>query len=101
MEVSLEVNVEKTKYTFLSRYQNIGQNPDINTAKKSLEKKPLKYLGKTVTNQNFIQRKKRLNSGNAFTIRFRTFSHLLCFQKFKNYIIQDYSFALVLHGCET
>jgi hypothetical protein len=28
-EVSLEINVEKTKYMLLSRHQNVGQNRDI------------------------------------------------------------------------
>jgi hypothetical protein len=28
-EVGLEINVEKTKYMFLSRHQNVGQNWDI------------------------------------------------------------------------
>jgi hypothetical protein len=31
-EVSLEINVEKTKYTLLSHHQNAGQNQDIKTA---------------------------------------------------------------------
>jgi hypothetical protein len=28
-EVGLEINVEKTKYMFISRHQNAGQNHDI------------------------------------------------------------------------
>jgi hypothetical protein len=31
-EVGLEINVEKTKYMFLSRHQNLGQNQDIKIA---------------------------------------------------------------------
>jgi hypothetical protein len=52
----------------LSRYQNAGQNLDINIANRSLENvAKFKYLGKTVTNQNLIQEeiRRRLNSGNA------------------------------------
>jgi hypothetical protein len=52
----------------LSRHQNVGQNRDINIAKRSFENmSQFKYLGPTVRNQNLIQGeiKKRLNSGNA------------------------------------
>jgi hypothetical protein len=54
-EVGLEVNVDKTKYMLLSRHQNVGQNRDIKIANRSLENvSQFKYLGTTVTNQNFI-----------------------------------------------
>jgi hypothetical protein len=67
-EVGLKINVEKTKYMLPSRHQNVGQNRDLKIAKRSFEKvSQFKYLGMTVTNQNFIQKeiKRRLNSGNA------------------------------------
>jgi hypothetical protein len=67
-EVGLEINVEKTKYMLLSRHQNIGQNRDIKISSRSFENmSQFKYLGTTVTNQNFIQEKmkRRLNSVNA------------------------------------
>jgi hypothetical protein len=67
-EVGLEVNTEKTKYMFLSRRQNVGQNYDIKIENRSFENvAQLKYLGTTVTNENLIQEeiKRRLNSGNA------------------------------------
>jgi hypothetical protein len=67
-EVGLEVNAEKTKYMLLSRQQNARQNQDIRIANRSLINVPeFKYLGTTVTNQKFIQKKikRRLNSGNA------------------------------------
>jgi biotin operon repressor len=52
-EVGLEINVEKTKYTLLSRQQDVGQNRDINIANRSFENvSQFKYLGTTVTNQN-------------------------------------------------
>jgi ribosomal protein S2 len=66
--VGLEINVEKTKYTLLSCQQNIGQNRDKKIANRSFENvSQFRYLGTTVTNQNFIQKgiKRRLNSGNA------------------------------------
>jgi hypothetical protein len=67
-EVGLKVNTEKTKYTLLSRHRNAGQNRDINIANISCKKVAhVKYLGKTVTNQNSVEEKikRRLNSGNA------------------------------------
>jgi hypothetical protein len=55
-EVGLEINVEKTKYMFLSRHQNAGQNRDIKIANRSFENvSQFKYLGTTVTNKNSIQ----------------------------------------------
>jgi hypothetical protein len=51
-EVGLEVNAEKTKYMFLSRRQNAGQNRDVKITNRSLESvAQFKYLGTTVTNQ--------------------------------------------------
>jgi hypothetical protein len=55
-EVGLEINVEKTKYMFLSLHQNVGQNRDIEIANRSFENvSQNKYLGTTVTHQNLIQ----------------------------------------------
>jgi ribosomal protein S2 len=67
-EVGLEVNTGKTKYMFLSRHQNAGQNHDIKIANKCFENvTKFRYLGTTITNENLIQEeiKSRLNSGNA------------------------------------
>jgi hypothetical protein len=67
-EVGLEVNVEKTKYMLVSRYQNAGQTREIEIGNRSFENmSQFKYLGTTVTNQSFIQEeiKRKLNSGNA------------------------------------
>jgi ABC-type siderophore export system fused ATPase/permease subunit len=36
-EVGLEVNTEKSKYMFLSRHQEVGQNHDIKTANRCSE----------------------------------------------------------------
>jgi hypothetical protein len=55
-EVGLEVNVEKTKYMLVSRDQNAGQNREIQIGNRTFETmSQFKYLGTTVTNQNFIK----------------------------------------------
>jgi hypothetical protein len=36
-EVGLEIYIEKTKYTLLSRQQNVGQNRDMKMANRSFE----------------------------------------------------------------
>jgi hypothetical protein len=67
-EVGLEVNVEKTKYMLVSRYQNADQNRDIKIGNRSFENvSQFRYLGTTITNENLIHEeiKRRLNSGNA------------------------------------
>jgi hypothetical protein len=56
IEVGPEVNVEKTKYMFLSRHQHSRQNHDMKIANRSFENAAqFKYLGTTVTKQNLIQ----------------------------------------------
>jgi hypothetical protein len=52
-EIGLEVNSEKTKYMLLSSHQNSWQNRDTEVTNTSLKNVVnLKYLGKTVANQN-------------------------------------------------
>jgi hypothetical protein len=54
-EVGLEVNVEKTRYMLVSRDQNARQNREIKIGNRSFENvSQFKYLGMTVTNQNFV-----------------------------------------------
>jgi hypothetical protein len=68
MEISLELNAEKTKYMLLSRHQNAGQNHGIKVPNRSFENvAQFRYLGTKVTDQNLIQEeiKKKLNSGIA------------------------------------
>jgi hypothetical protein len=51
-EIGLEVNIEKTKYMVVSRYQNVGQNHGSLIYNKSFENMTrLKHLGTTVTNK--------------------------------------------------
>jgi hypothetical protein len=83
-EAGLEINVEKTKYMLISRNQNAGQYRDIEIANISFENvSQFKYLGTTVTNQNFIQEdlKRRFSLGNACSIQSRTFCLPVCCQK--------------------
>jgi hypothetical protein len=104
-EAGLELNVEKTKYMLLFRQQNVGQNRDIQIANRSFENvSHFKYLGMTVTNQNFILEKikERLNSGNAcyHSVQNLLSSWLLS----KSLTIRIYKtiiLPVVLYGCET
>jgi hypothetical protein len=67
-EVSLNVNVEETKYMFVSCHLTTGQNQCIKVANKSFENvAKFIYLEVTLTNQNCIHEeiKSRLNLGNA------------------------------------
>jgi hypothetical protein len=103
-EVGLEINIEKTKYTLLSRQQNVGQIRDIKIANRSFENvSEFKYL-RTVTNQNLIQEeiKRRLSSGNPcyHSVQSLLFSHLLS-KNIKMRIYKTIMLPVVLYGCET
>jgi hypothetical protein len=101
-EVGLKVNVEKTKYTLMSHYQNADQNQDIKTANRLFENvSHFKYLGMIVKNQNVIQEEiwRRLKSGHGYhhSVQNLHSSHLLS----KNLKIRDSNLPVVLCGCET
>jgi hypothetical protein len=67
-EIGLEVNSDNTKYMFMSRDQNAGQNQNIKIGNSFSEMvEELKYLGTTLTFQNSVREemKSRLKSGNA------------------------------------
>jgi hypothetical protein len=67
-EVTVELNVDKTKYMLLSHHHNARQNHDLKMANRYSESvAQFRYLGTTVTNQNLIQEEitRRLNSDSA------------------------------------
>jgi hypothetical protein len=104
-DIGLEINIEKTKYMIMSRYQNSVQNQNIRIANESFEHvAKFKYLGTTLTNQNDIRDeiKSRLNSGNAcyYSVQNLLSSRLIS----KNLRIKIYKTVIlpvVLYGCET
>jgi hypothetical protein len=54
-EIGLEVNANKTKYTFMSRDQNAGRSNIMKIDNSSIERvEEFKYLGTTLTNKNSI-----------------------------------------------
>jgi len=56
-KIRLEVNADKTKYVIMSRDQNAGRIQNIKNDNNSLENvEQFKYLRKTRTNQNSIQK---------------------------------------------
>jgi hypothetical protein len=85
-EAGLEINIEKTKYMLLSRYQNACQNCDKKMATRSFENvSQFKYLGRTEKNQNLIQEEiKILNSGNARYYSVQNFVFSSAVEKRKN-----------------
>jgi hypothetical protein len=55
-EIVLEVNADKTKYMVVSGDQNAGRSDSIKIDNNSFERvEEFKYLGTTITNQNYIQ----------------------------------------------
>jgi hypothetical protein len=104
-EVGLEVNPEKTKYMLVSRCQMAGQRWSIMIANSSFEDAAkLKYLGTTLTDQNFMNKeiRSRLNSGNAccHSVQSLLSSRLLS-RNVKVKIYKSIIVRVVLHWCET
>jgi hypothetical protein len=61
-DIGLEINAEKTNYMIMSRYPNSGQNQNIRIANESFENvAKFKYLRATLTNQNEIMMKSRVD----------------------------------------
>jgi hypothetical protein len=104
-EAGLEVNTEKTKYMFLSRHKNAGQNYDIKIANRYSENVPqFKYLGTIVTNQNLIEEeiKTRFKSGNTCYHSVQNLlSSCLLSKNVKIRLHKTINLPVVLYGCET
>jgi hypothetical protein len=88
----------------VSRHQNAGKNQDIKIGNISFQNiSQFKYLGTTVTNQNFIQEeiKWRLNSGNACYHSVQNImSSWLLSKNLKIRIYKTIILSVVLYGCE-
>ena len=90
---------------FMSRDQNAERSHNIKTDNSSLERvEQFKYLGTTVTNQNYIQQeiKSRLKSGNAcYHLVQNPLSSSLLSKNIKINIYRTIILPVVLYGCET
>jgi len=104
-EIGLEVNADRTKYKIMSRDQNAGRSHNMKTDNSSIERvEEFKYLGKTLTNKNFIQEdiKSRLKLGNAYYYSvLKLLSSSLLSKKVKIKIYRTIILPVVLYGCET
>jgi hypothetical protein len=89
----------------LCHHQNAGQNYGMKIANRSFENvAQLKYLGKTIENQNLIQVqiKRRLNLGNAYYHSLQNLlSSCLLSKNLKIRIQKTIILPVVLYGCET
>jgi len=104
-ESGLEVNADKTEYMVVSRDQNSGRIRSMKIDNNSFERvEQFKYLGTTLTNQNFIQEeiKSRLKSGNAcyLSVQNLLFSSFLS-KILKIKIHRIILLHVILYGCET
>ena len=104
-EIGLELNAHKTKYMTVSRDQNAGRIHSMKIDNSSIEKvEEFKYLGTTLTNQNFIQEeiKSRLKSGNGcyYSVQ-NLLSSRLVSKNLKLKIYRNIIMPVVLYGCET
>ena len=65
-ETGLEVNDDKTKYVVLSQDQNAGRSHNIKTDNSSIERvEQFRYLGTTLTYQNYIQEEIKIDVGEC------------------------------------
>jgi len=104
-EIGLEINADKTKYMVMSRDQNAGRSHSVKIVNSSFERvEQFKYLGTTLTNQNYIQEeiKSRLKSGNTCCHSVQNLlSSSLLSKNLKIKIHRIIILPVVLYGCET
>jgi len=101
-QTGIEVNADKTKYMVMSRDRNAGRSHNTKNYSSSLKRvEQFKYLGTTLTNQDFIQEeiKSRLNSGNAC---YHSVRNLLSFSLLSktSKIYRTINLPVVFCGCE-
>ena len=92
----LEANTDKTKYMVTSRDQDAGRSHTVKIDYHSFERgEEFKYLGTTLTNQNFTQEeiKSRSKSGNVCYHSVQNFCLPVCYPK-------TTILPAVLYGCE-
>jgi len=103
-EIGLEVSADKTKYMVMSRDQNAGRIQSVRIYNSIFERvEGFKYLGKNLTNQNFIAEeiKSRFKSGNAcYYSGQNILSSRLLFKNLKIKIYRTIILPVVLYGCE-
>jgi hypothetical protein len=104
-EIGLEVNIDKTKYMFMSRDWNAGRGHDVNIDNISIERAvEFKYLGATLTDQNSVNEeiKSRLKLGNScYNSVQNLLSSSLLSRNLKIKIYSSIILPVVLYGCET
>jgi hypothetical protein len=101
----LEVHVGESKYTVMSRDQNAGRSHNMKTGSSSSERvEEFRYLGKTLTDQNYFQAeiKSRSKSGNTcyHSVQNPLSSSLLS-KNMKIKTSRAIILSAVLCGCET
>ena len=103
-EIGLQVNDDTIKYMVMSRDQNTRPSHNIKTDDSSYERvEQFKYLGTTLTNQNFIQKeiKSRLKSGNACYHSVKNlFSSTLLSKHHRLKHARTIILPVALYGCE-
>ena len=104
-EIGLEISANKTKYMVMSRDQNAGRNHSVIINNSTFERmEEFKYLGTTLTHQNFIPEeiKSRLRLGNAcyHSVQNLLSSRLLS-RNLKIKVYRTIILPVVLYECET
>jgi hypothetical protein len=96
-EIGLEVNADKTKHMIMSRDQNAGRSHSMRNDNSSIDRvEEFKYLGTTLTNQNYIREeiKSRFKLGNACYCSVQNLlSSSLLSKNLKINIYMNYNFA--------